>query len=559
MKEERTGAKYIADFLKSYDVTHVFYVLAMLRETLAEMEKVGIKRITTHGEKAATYMADGYARISRRPGIAMAQSVGAANLAAGLQDAYLGHSPVIALSGRKPPQAQYRNAYQEIIHGSMYEAVTKYNVNVDKGEQLPILLRQAFREATSGAPRPVHMDILGYTGEIIEKEIISGPLEVEERYKSFPAVRIDPDNAEIEKALRFIKAASKPVVVAGSGAVSSDAGKEVLEFSNALSIPVAFSCNAKGLIPDTYWLNSGAVGSYSCACANRVVSEADLVIFIGSGVGDQVTMNWTIPQPDIQKIQIDINPSELGRSYPKTFGILGDAKTTVAKMLQMTNVMKLKKKTKWGEMAGEIIHEWKESRKTLREADSMPIRPERLCKEISDILPPNSIVVADTGYSAIWASTMIDLNSIEQRFIRAAGSLGWAFPASLGAKCAAPERPVFCFAGDGALWYHIAELETACRCGINTITVVNNNSAYGQSIEGVNKAYGNRSGNREEVYAFKKVNFAKIAEEIGCLGIRVEQAKDIKPALIKALSANIPVVIDVVTDRMSKPETPWRP
>ncbi|MHB8132143.1 MAG: thiamine pyrophosphate-binding protein, partial [Mobilitalea sp.] len=242
MKEERSGAKYIADFLKSYDVTHVFYVLAMLRETLAEMEKVGIKRITTHGEKAATYMADGYARISRRPGIAMAQSVGAANLAAGLQDAYLGHSPVIALSGRKPPQAQYRNAYQEIIHGSMYEAVTKYNVNVDKGEQLPILLRQAFREATSGAPRPVHMDILGYTGEIIEKETIIGPLVVEERYKSFPAVRIDPNNTDIERALNFIKAASKPVIVAGSGAVSSDSGKEVLEFSKALSIPVAFSC-----------------------------------------------------------------------------------------------------------------------------------------------------------------------------------------------------------------------------------------------------------------------------------------------------------------------------
>jgi len=559
MKTEMNGAQYIAKFLKNYEVSHVFYVLAMLRETLTYFEEEGIKRITTHGEKAATYMADGYARISKKPGIAMAQSVGAANLAAGLQDAFLGHSPVIAFTGRKPPKAQYRNAYQEIIHGPMFDNVTKFNANIDTGTQLPLLLRQAFREATTGAPRPVHLDILGYTGELIEKEIISESVKVENQFKKYPAIRVKPDSQIIEEAVELIKKSKMPVIVAGMGAVSSEAGHELLKLSEKLGIPYASSCNAKGLIPDTYVLNAGPSGTYSANCANQIVSMADLVIFIGSGVGDQVTMNWTIPHPDVQKIQIDINPAELGRSYPNTFGILGDAQETLKALNIEFEKENFDFKREWVNTAADIISGWKKNRDLLRDSNSKPIRPERLCKEISEVLTPDSIIVADTGYSAIWASTMIDLNSLKQSFIRAAGSLGWAFPASLGAKCAAPNRKVFCFAGDGAMWYHIAELETACRHKINTITIVNNNSAYGQSIEGVDKAYGNKVGNREEVYAFKDVNFARIASEIGCLGIRVEDPKEIKPALEKALSANVPALIDVVTDRQSKPETAWRP
>ena len=207
MSEKMNGARYIAELLKNYDVTHVFHVLAMLRETLTHMEEAGIKRITAHTEKAAAYMADGYARISRKPGVAMAQSVGAANLAAGLQDAFLAHSPVITMTGRKPFFAQYRNAYQEILHGPMYDAVTKYNVNVDSGRQLPNLMRQAFREATSGAPRPVHLDLLGYTGDEIEGEIIGEPAQAEEKYTRFPAVRIEPDDADVGAAVEIIRKA----------------------------------------------------------------------------------------------------------------------------------------------------------------------------------------------------------------------------------------------------------------------------------------------------------------------------------------------------------------
>ena len=154
---------------------------------------------------------------------------------------------------------------------------------------------------------------------------------------------------------------------------------------------------------------------------------------------------------------------------------------------------------------------------------------------------------------------MVYLTHPEQRYLRAAGSLGWAYPASLGAKCAAPERPVICFIGDGGFWYHLAELETARRWGIKTITVVNNNSGLGQSMVGTVNAYGNDPGNRDEIYRFETVNFAKIAEEIGCFGIRVESPNQIAAALEAALASDQPAVVDVVTDINCEPPIPWKP
>src|ERR1700751_3998102 len=156
-----TGAKFMVQMMQAYGATHAFYMPMVVTRALVEMEKVGIRRIMTHGEKAAAYMADGYARAAHRAGICMAQNVGAANLAAGLQDAYLAGSPVVAITGRATSMQQYRHHYQEIDHVQPFAAVTKYNVLVDRAEQLPLLLRQAFREATSGAPGPVHLDFQG--------------------------------------------------------------------------------------------------------------------------------------------------------------------------------------------------------------------------------------------------------------------------------------------------------------------------------------------------------------------------------------------------------------
>ena len=403
-----TGAKFMADTLKAYGVTHVFLVPAILRRALAEMDLIGIKRVITHGEKAAAYMADGYARASGKPGVCMAQSVGAANLAAGLQDAYLGLSPVIALTGHKRSDEQYRNAYQEIEHSKPFASVTKFSAVVDNAEQLPHLLRQAFREATTGAPAPVHLDIQGMTGDFATEAEADLEVLFEATFAQRPAFRPEADLESVRAAARALTSAQRPVIVAGGGVTSSGAQQEVVELAEMLQIPVATSLNAKGAITDNHPLAVGVVGSYSRWCANRVVSEADLVFYIGSHTGSQVTNEWRVPSPGTRVIQIDIDPRELGRTYPAEVAMHGDAKATLRRMIEALEP--IGGRADWTARAQQLVQEWRDDVAPRANSDAVPIIPERLCNEITEFLPSDAMLVADTGHSGIWTGSMIDFN-----------------------------------------------------------------------------------------------------------------------------------------------------
>ncbi len=554
-----TGGKFIAEALKAYGVTHVFVAPAIAREALAEMSVLGVKSIVTHGEKAAAYMADGYARAANRPGVCFAQSVGAANLAAGLQDPYLAMSPVIALTGRKTPMEQQKNAYQEIEHSKPFASVTKFSAYVERVEQLPYLLRQAFREATSGTPMPVHLDLQGMTANVIMQTEGDLELVVEESFTHRPAFRPEASPDTVLRAAQRLSMAQRPVIVAGGGVTSSQAEQEVVELAEMLSIPVATSLNAKGAITDNHPLSVGVVGSYSRWCANRVVAEADLVIFIGSHTGSQVTNEWRIPAEGTPVIQIDIDPSELGRSYPNEVSLHGDAKATLRKLIEALEPIGGRKD--WVSRAQELVKDWREEVAPRSNSDAVPIIPERLCNELTKFLPEDSILVSDTGHAGIWTGSMVDLNHPGQGYIRCAGSLGWGLPGAIGVKCAAPDRPVVCFTGDGGLWYHIGELETAVRYNIPVITVVNNNRGLMQNKRGDDRGYANVDGaDSSELWQFNDVDLAKVAESMGALGIRVDRPGDIQSALGQALASGRPAVIDVVTDPLdSESPVPWAP
>ena len=552
-----TGAKYMVETMKEYGVTHVFYMPMIVTKALVEMEKVGIGRIMAHSEKAAAYMADGYARAAHGPGICMAQNVGAANLAAGLQDPYLACSPVIALTGRAASMNQYRNHYQEVDHIQPFNAVTKYNAMVDSTEQLPLLLRQAFRTATSGSPGPVHLDLQSSNGSAIMDVEADLDVIVEPQFSKVPPFRGEPEIAMVRDAARVLTSARRPIIVAGGGVASSGAQQEVVELAEMLSIPVSTSLNAKGTIPDDHPLSVGVCGTYSRRCANQAVSEADLVFFIGSHTGSQVTTEWKIPAQGTRVIQLDIDPYELGRSYPIEVGLQGDAKASLRKLIEVLEP--IGGREDWVAHCQEFVRSWRESVADKVNSDASPMRPERLCKEITDWLPSDGVLVTDTGHSGIWTGTMVDSKPPEQMFLRCAGSLGWAFPAALGAKCALPDRPVMCFTGDGGFWYHISELETAARYGINTITVVNNNHSLNQEKQGNERYYQGESGNIEELWVFPETNFAKIAEDMGCVGIRVEDPNQVQSAIQKALESNKPAVIDVISDIDGIAERAWTP
>ena len=552
-----TGMRFVAEALRGYGVSHVFYVPQMLLESLVEMEGWGIRRIMTHGEKAAAYMADGFARVSGRPGVCFAQHVGGSNLAAGLKDAYLAGSPVIALTGGPAPLARHRHAYQELEDFSQFEQTTKFNAHVDDVARLPDLMRQAFREATTGAPGPVHLQMRGHHAEVAHAEADLNLL-VEERHLQVPAYRPAAESSQVAEAVKLLNAAERPIIVAGGGVAWSKAQAEVVALAEKLAIPVATSLNAKGSILDAHPLSVGVVGTYSRTCANRSVGEADLVFFIGSHTGGQVTARWQVPRAGTRVIHLDIDAREIGRNYPTELALLGDARTVLRQMLEAAGSGGAGKRPQWLARVRTLVEEWRASVAANFNSDATPMRPERVCREITRALPENGVLVCDTGHSGIWAGTLVDFTKPGQRLIRCAGSLGWGLPGALGVKCALPDQPVVCFAGDGGLYYHIGELETAARYGINLVVVVNNNSALNQEIPHFDKAYGGDPHERgREMWGFSKVNFSKVAESLGCVGMRVEKPAELPRALEQALAARRPVVIDAVTDHRAFSQKTW--
>jgi acetolactate synthase-1/2/3 large subunit len=256
-------------------------------------------------------------------------------------------------------------------------------------------------------------------------------------------------------------------------------------------------------------------------------------------------------------IQIDIDPSELGRNFPGAIGLLGDPKRALRKLIDALDART--EERSWARQAQAWVQAWREEFGPLLNSDAIPIRPERLCREVGEALPVDGVLLSDTGYSGLWTGIATELTDPGQSYFRAAGSLGWAFPASLGAKCAVPDRPVICFTGDGGFWYHLSELETARRWGINVVVVVNNNGGFGQCKVGVDDAYGDAAGRREHLYQFCETGFARVAENLGCLGIRVERPERIAEAIRQALDADTPAVVEVITDIQSTAPTLWEP
>lgn len=554
---QMTGGRFIAETLQGYGVTHVFFMPVIIPTALLEMEKLGIKRIMAHCEKAAAYMADAYARVSRRVGVCMAQSVGAANLAAGLQDAYLSCSPVIALTGRRAQDSQYRHAYQEIDHAGPFCAVSKYSALVNRPEQLPHRLRQAFREATSGTPGPVHLDLEGLIGQSVSAAEADLEVVVEESFAGVPPFRPEAELPRVREAVRLLSLAERPVIVAGGGVTCSQAGPELVALAEKLSIPVATSLNAKAMFPYDHPLALGVCGLYSRACANRAVCEADLVFFVGSHTGGQVTNDWRIPPQGTPVIQLDINASELGRSYPIALGLQGDAKTSLRRMIEHAET--LPPRTAWLGRVQTLVRDWRARVAPLVNSDATPIRPERLCKELSECLPSDAILVSDTGHSGIWTGTMVDLKHPGQTYVRCSGSLGWGLPAAIGAKCARPDRPVVCFTGDGGMYYHLTELDTAFRYGINTVTVVNNNHSLNQEKRVNERIYGGPAPESDELWMLTETDFAGLAESMGGLGIQVVRPGEFPGALERALACGKPAVVDVKTDIEGIAPPPWVP
>lgn len=548
-----SGGAHLARTLKAYGVDHVFFVDAILRHMLAHAESHGIRRILTHSEKAAAYMADGFSRAAMRPAVCMAQSVGAANLAAGLQDAWFANSPVIAVTGRHVAEKQYRHAYQELPHEPLFTSVTKLSARIETPAQLGLLTRHAFRVATSGQTGPVHLEVAGNTGDVTDYWEVNAPVHVDARHTRVPAYRPRPEAGAIEQLARRLEAARAPLIVLGSGAYWSGAREALAAVLAIQPMPVVCGLDAKSLMAGRPDLDVGVAGTYGTDAANRTLAEADFVLFIGCDVGDQLTSIWKLPLAGTATAQIGLDAEDLGLNLPDTLAIPADPTAALA---ELATLLRPRTHEAWLARTRELKQAWAATSKA--NTDSALIHPERICAELSRWLPEDAVVVADTGLSSQWLAQRLTLRSPRQTFMRAAGSLGWAFPAALGAKAAVGARPVVCFTGDGGFMYHLPELETARRWSLNTITIVNDNGCLAQGQPRLRKAQIGGPG-MDDCYKFAEQDYAAIARAFGCVGLRVDRASDLPAALDEALSANAPVVIDVRTDPEAIAPNPWMP
>lgn len=536
------GSQWLAQTLLRANVGAIFFVPTFLYPTLVELGGSGVRRVLCHAEKAAAYMADGYSQASGKPGIVITQGgPGAANLVSGLGDPWQSGSSVIALTTLMPVPRYHRNSYQEVYVD--FRPVTKYDAEVRQLDRLPDILAQAFREATTGATGPVHL-------------YMSGGLETEEmdfdhdffdpRTTRYPAYRPKADEHDVAQAVRRLREAQRPVIVAGRGAIRSEAWNEVTALAERLNIPVATSLGGKGAIDERHRLAIGVVGSYRRPATNAVVQKADMVLFVGSHVGGAIVNMRECPPWGTPIIHIDINPSQPGKNYPHVTPLIGDAKAVLQQMLDAADKVGPETHAAWVAEAQATIRDWWAKENDHVKAASAPIRPERLAVDLVRTLPEDAIVVVDTGYAAAWGGAFMDLPA-GKNFLACEGSMGWAFPAAIGAKCGAPDRPVVAWIGDGGLWCHLSELETAVRYGIKTVTVVMNNHALVFDTH-LLQAFWSGSTHIDELSEFRDIDFSALARQMGAYGVRVTDPRDIPAAIQKALAAEGPAVIDFVID-----------
>jgi acetolactate synthase-1/2/3 large subunit len=392
-------------------------------------------------------------------------------------------------------------------------------------------------------------------GEYLEKAQLEDTGIPADLLKGIGRSELAPAPQQLQAAAAAIRAVRKVVIVAGSDALAANAGDAVRALARQLHAPVATTVGAAALFPSTHPLAIGTVGSYGMQVTNRVVYEADLVLVVGAQLSDQNTHAWRIPSASHAIVHIDADPAEPGRNYPRTVPVVGHPRLAVEALAALLG--DYRSDEGFARQAGLAMEAWRREVAADRASDATPIKVERLCAEIGRALPRDGILVADTGYSSIWTSTHIEFQA-EQTYLRAAGSLGWSFPAALGAKCAAPDRKVVCFNGDGAFYYHMAEIETALRYDLPITVVVNNNSGFGQ--DACNMAARGMPLDRVRALAeFRSTDFAAIARAFGANGIRVTEPGQLQGALQEATAADKLTVVDVVTNFLSRAPDPWAP
>jgi acetolactate synthase-1/2/3 large subunit len=494
-------------------------------------------------------MADVYARLSYKPGICEGPSgAGATYILPGVAEAQASSIPVIAFTSDTPLSADGKGVLTELDQEALFTPVTKWCTRLKRPDKTMETVARAFRVATSGRPGAVQITL---PNDVLNEELGSFNLHAEEECRAFPAHRTRPDPAAVEKAAELLLSADRPVMVAGGGAVIAQAWHEITELAEALTMPVGTSINGKGSIAEDHVLSIGIVGGNGARpYANRIVAAADLILYVGCRTDSVTTNNWTLPSPEngVTILHVDVDPKEIGNNYPTTVGLAGDAKLALSDLLEAlaTGDRRPRPSKARLEAISAEASEWWENAQPKMASDSVPIKPQRVMKELTDILPRESVIVADAGTGTPFTSAYYKSPAGSYVVIpRGYGGLGYALPGVVGAKLARPEAVVVGLIGDGSFGMSAGELETISRLRLPVTIVQFNNSCFGW-IKTLQHLY--YAARYVSVDFSADTDHAAIARGFGLRGVRVEQPDELGPAIRAAIDSGEPTFLDVVTE-----------
>jgi len=532
-----TGAQAIVDTLKKEGVTHLFGIsggaVLPLYDVLYDAD---IRNILARHEQCVAHMADGYARAGGRPGVCVSTSgPGATNMVTGIANAYMDSSPIVAITGQAPRAVIGKDAFQEADIVGITTPITKYVTQVENVEEIPKTLRTAFYIATTGRPGPVLVDI----PKDVQTSVITRQVPASIKLRGYKP-RDDPHPIQVKRAVDMLVTAERPMMLAGGGIILSHASQDALKLAELMTIPVATTLMGKGSIPETHPLSLGMVGMHGTYEANKLILDADVLLAVGVRFSDRTTGRVDGFCPDAQIIHVDIDSAEIGKNVMIDLPIVADARKTLRELYTLV-VRKAvtNERSPWLARIQQVRDQYLSEQRD----DNPGLTAPKIVGALRDLLPRHAIITTEVGQNQMWAA--LHFKALAPRtFISSGGlgTMGFGFPAALGAKVAKPNVPVVDIAGDGSFIMTEQELATSVIEEIPVIVVVLNNSMLGMVAQWQRMFYNRR-------YAGSKLknspDFVKLAEAFGAQGIRVGSVDEFSRAFQDAVASDVTTVITV--------------
>ena len=550
---QMTGAEAMVRMLQLHGVKHIFGLCGdtslPFYDALARLDH-GMQHILTRDERSAAYMADGYARVSRRVGVCEGPSGGGATyLLPGIVEANESSIPVLGITTDIATTSRGRYALTELDQEALYRPLTRRTEVIDRADRLPEAVRRAFRAMTAGRPGAAH---LGLPFDVQNGTVAEGDVWADAALGTFPSSRASPEKEKIEKAAMLLASARLPIFVCGGGVVIAGAEKELAALAERLGAPVATTVSGQGSLAEDHPLCLGVVGSNGGTLPTReALAQADVVVFVGCRAGSVTTERWRYPAQGTRVIHLDADPMVPGTNYKTEVALVGDAKLGLRGLLDELKVVSRKN-------GAEIVKAAKERKfldfRALAAKGDVPILPERIVAALHEVLPRDATVVCDPGTPCPYFSAYYEFLEAGRHFIsnRAHGALGYSMAAGVGAHFGRPSTKTVSVMGDGSFGFTAGELETVVRLRVPLMMVVISNASYGWIKAGQKTGFGQRYFSVD----FSRTDHARVAEAFGVKAFRVERPESLKPALAAAAEHGGPALVDVIAQPLQDARAP---